>query len=134
MGEKISFICTHCNAENWINLGMVSGTIGKKPLPLVCGKCCLLNNGKNFGKKKPSSGDWIECIPYEGILKDFPVGSQKVAGITKYTDAKGKIMTREEFVMTHGVDPKCYLLQVDEIELAFHSGRPAKDFKIKKLG
>jgi hypothetical protein len=125
MAEQIMFVCHFCQAKNWVNRGDKPETIGKKPVALVCGDCCLLNNGKNL-KKKSGSEDWIECIPYEGAMKDVPSGHIKVLdGISIYIDAKGKEFTREQFIFAHGIDPKCYLRKRDKLEAAFDSGRPA---------
>jgi hypothetical protein len=128
-GANIRYECSFCHAENWTDLGKDADKVGKQQIALVCGSCCLLNNGHAI-QKDPKGQSWLQCLPYEGILKDVPTGSQKVLGITLYANASGKLLTREEFVMKHGIDPKCALLKADELDNAFRVGRPAKKFNV----
>jgi hypothetical protein len=130
MAEEMTFECVYCHAENRLNTDRVKAILAAKGnVPLICGNCARLQEGQQIAPR--GNDNWLRCIPYEGVAVDVPAGPEEsVSGITMWTDAKGRKLTRIQFILEHGLDPVVYWFNKNRLEQAFHHevtiGEPPK--------
>jgi hypothetical protein len=139
VGEKISFSCVYCSAINKIDKERIDTFVSrKKPAPVICGNCARLQNGKSIkisDQQGHAGENYLECIPYKGGLKDVPAGpGENVAGVIKWRNTRGDLLTRPEFIFTHGLDPLTYWYKLNKIDQAFGHEVMIGETPVIKLG
>ncbi len=103
VSKEARFECQNCRKENWVEID--PSTVGKSRIILTCCNCGGVNEPQ--GTEEKASGTWLQCIAYTGLSKDHVAGRHESS--TKrviYTDADGKRLTRNEFIIGHGWDPE----------------------------
>jgi hypothetical protein len=122
LAEKmLSFSCVYCNALNELEAKVVIAVLAARHnVPIICGHCARLQNGQEIVKSDKQKDDFLKCIPYEAEAADVPAGpGENVAGVTKWTDAKGDKFTRAAFILQYGLDPLVYWINKNRLDQAF---------------
>lgn len=100
MAKKLTFWeCENCDLDNPIDTENIADVF-------FCERCGVGHSAvKPINLEAKPEGNWLECIPLEGLSSRIPSGKTQDV----YRDFIGNPFTREQFEEEYKIDPKIYL-------------------------